>query len=50
MQVKTLEAILVSDYQFKFLQPGAEVEFELENNGQGLLAKRVREIPSFPWP
>ena len=39
---------IVSEQGFKFLQQGADVEFELEleHSGKGPLAKNVREIPS----
>ena len=40
---------IVSELGFKSLQQGAEVEFELDNSGKGLLAKNVREIPPFSW-
>ncbi len=40
---------IVSEEGFRFLQQGAEVEFDLEHSGKGLLAKSVREISSFPW-
>ena len=41
---------IVLEQEFKFLKPGSEVEFDLDNTGKGLQAINVREISSFPWP